>query len=88
VAFGNRTTWHSRHIWQGISFEETLDGARREAKRFRKLGTHIAETAVTAIPDVNYEQSFAPGHYTVWAEPSECLKQVRAVHPVNEAMKG
>lgn len=68
--------------WQGISFEDTLEGARRKARRFRKLGTWIAEVVVAAIPGVQYEQSLAPGHYTVWAEPSDVLQHVRAVYPV------
>jgi hypothetical protein len=74
--------------WEGISFEDTLEGARRKARRFRRLGTYIAEVAVAAIPSVKYEQSLAPGHYTVWAEPSDLLQHIRTVHPVDETMKG
>src|SRR5262245_19780566 len=74
--------------WQGISFEDTLEGARRKARRFRKLGSYIADVGVAAIAGVKYEQSFAPGHYTVWAEPDECLAQIRRIHPVDEATKG
>ncbi len=74
--------------WQGISFESTLEGARRKAMRFPKLGAYVAEVGVGRIAGVQYEPSFAPGHFTVWAEPDECLANVMRAYPVDEKAEG
>ncbi|MGI8689114.1 MAG: hypothetical protein ACR2M3_11095 [Thermomicrobiales bacterium] len=68
--------------WHGFSAFNTLDGARNQAQRFRKLGEFIVEIAVAGVVGVQYEQSFGPGHYTVWAEPDTCVRNVIRVYPV------
>lgn len=68
--------------WHGFSAFDKLEGARNQARRYRKLGDFIVEIAVAGVVGVQYEQSFGPGHYTVWAGPDTCAQSVVRMYPV------
>lgn len=71
--------------WHGFSAFDTLEGARDQAWRYRKLGEFIAEIAVVGIMGVQYEQSFGAGYYTIWAEPDICVQNIIRVYLVWDA---
>jgi hypothetical protein len=70
--------------WRGFSAFDTLAGARILAQRFPKLGDFIAEIAVANVSGVQYERTFGPGHYTVWADSEACMRNVIRVYRVRE----
>ena len=82
-----REAWRVKY-WRGFSAFDTLKQARNKAISFPKQGEFVAEIAVAGIEGITYEQSFSPGHYTVWAEPTICVRNVVAVYAVHDATKG
>jgi len=70
--------------WSGISVWETEEQARRQARtlarRGRNLGNFIAELSIEE--SVRHEQTFRPGHYTLWDKPPVLLSSVVRVVPV------
>jgi hypothetical protein len=67
--------------WAGISVWETEQHARLQAqemaRRGRPLGEYIAELLIGDT--LRCEQTFQPGHYTLWGDPTvllHCLIQV------------
>lgn len=82
-----REAWQVRY-WRGFSAFDTFDQARNKAISFPRQGKFVAEIAVADIPGITYEQSFGPGHYTVWAEPAICAANVVAIFAVRYAPKG
>lgn len=67
-----------RDRWRGISVWESEELARAQARdlarRGRRLGEFIAEIVVDN--SFRYEQTFGPGHYTLWGLPAALLARV------------
>lgn len=69
-------------LLSGISLYATEAQARRNAKKYPRLGRYIA---VVSIPDeapVRVERTRGPGHHTIWGDPEyllNCVVQVAAV---------
>ncbi len=68
--------------WEGLSLFDTEAQARRMARRFPRLGVYIAALRVPADGPIVVEQTFGPGHYTLWGDPQDFLPRVVAVVPV------
>jgi len=70
--------------WAGISAYDMEGQARRRARwamrRGRPLGEFIA--VLELRPSWRIEQTFNPGHYTLWGEPTALLACVVKVVPV------
>jgi hypothetical protein len=76
------------HYWRGFSTFDTLQQTRNKAISFPRQGKYVAEIAVAGITGITYEQSFGSGHYTVWAEPAICVRNVVAIYMVHDAEEG
>jgi hypothetical protein len=70
--------------WSGLSAYDTEEQARHRARwaadRRRWLGDFIAVLEVGS--EIRVEQTFEPGHYTVWGEPEALLSYTVRVVPV------
>ena len=69
----------SRRLASGISLFDSLDRARKQARRKPWLGdAYIAELAIPAH-GVRIEKTAGPGHYTAWGDADAMLGFVRRV---------
>jgi hypothetical protein len=76
------------HMFQGISVQGTLDGARSLQKAFPKLGQFIAELSIPDEAPLSLEPELeGPGHYNIYddcgneASPAEIVCCVTATIP-------
>lgn len=60
-----------RRAWIALSAFDTLDGARRQARRFPRLGRYIVRYDVPPNASVTYEQTLGPGHYSLHGNRDE-----------------
>lgn len=70
----------------GISTFTPRAAAEKKAKKYRRLGSFLAEMAVSDdAPGVRYERTFpgSEGHYTVRGNADVLLTLVVSVHPVS-----
>jgi hypothetical protein len=68
-------------IWEGLSVWATEAQARRQQRRFPRLGGFAA---VLVIDDeqVRIARTYGPGHHTIWGDPSALLAAVTLVVPL------
>jgi hypothetical protein len=66
-------------LWDGLSFFSTEAQARRARRRHPMLGTHIAAVRVSDVPEIRVERTLGPGHFTVWAAPTDLLTAVVSI---------
>jgi hypothetical protein len=66
----------------GVSMWATIAQARRNARRFSRLGRFIAAVEIEESATMVVERILGRGHYTVWAEPSALLASVRSIEEV------
>jgi hypothetical protein len=71
-------------IQMGISMYDRVEIAAETARKFRRLGEHIA--LVSLVPDrgINLARTGHPHHLTVWGRPEQLLPLVQTVYPVDE----
>jgi len=79
---------HLRRLWDGLSVHDSLEQARRQAREAPWLGTRIAVLVVPegAEAGLRWERTIPnnPGHYTLWGDPDDLLRQVERVVPIDE----
>lgn len=56
-------------VYEGISVFDTAEAAAETARRFPRLGSHVAELHVGPATDARYFSWGARGHLTLWGEP-------------------
>jgi len=72
----------SRRLATGITLFDSLERARRQARRKPWMGNaFIAELTIPAHR-FQIEKTAGPGHYTAWGNPSAMLGYVRRVERV------
>ncbi len=78
-----RPTPETERWWRGISTCATEQVARTRAQQAPRLGRYIAHLEIPRAAPVAVEQTgSAPGHHTVWGEPTLLRSFVVAVVPV------
>jgi hypothetical protein len=60
-----------RRSWDGLSAYDTVEGARRQARRFPRLGRFIVRYDIPEGSAVTWEQSLGPGHYDLRGDKDE-----------------
>lgn len=76
-----RNDLESRRLAGGISLFDSLQRARKQARRKPWLGNaFIAEMAIPT-DRLRIEKTAGPGHYTAWGDPGVC--QARGARDVN-----
>ena len=77
-----RTDPESLRMASGISLFDSIERARKQAKRKPWWGkAYIAEVAIP-LDHVRVEKTAGPGHYTAWCDPNDMLTYVRRVERV------
>jgi hypothetical protein len=71
-----------RRRWAGLSMFATEAQARRNARKFPRLGAFIATVTIPDDALVRIERTSGPGHYTVWGHPAYLLERVTDVTKV------
>ena len=69
-------------LWSGLSCWSTAAQARRLARNFPALGTHIAVMYIDPDAAIRVERTRGPGHHTVWGEPMRLLACVTSIEPL------
>lgn len=69
-------------LWAGLSAFATEAQARRNARRYTRLGRFIATLGIPADAPVRIERTGRPGHHTVWGDPRYLLSCVAQVSKV------
>lgn len=70
-------------IWEGISVYDTLEAARRTARRFPAIGTHVAQLRITPELGVTYARWGPRGHLTVWGDALKLCQATVDTIPVD-----
>ena len=60
-----------RRSWDGLSAYDTEDGARRQARRFPRLGRYIVRYDIPPDASISYEPSLGPGHFDLRGDKDE-----------------
>jgi hypothetical protein len=69
-------------LWDGISMYQTESQARRKARLRPSLGRYLAAVELPEAGTIRVERTTgSEGHYTVCAEATVLLRQVRSVVP-------
>ncbi len=71
--------------WGGLSVYDDEERARETARKFPRLGAHLAVLDVPPGAPIRWQQTFGPGHYTLWGEPQDVLNCVVSTIPVEVA---
>lgn len=71
-----------QRLHMGISCWATESQARRTARRFPTLGTHIATLVLPEDAPVRVARTRGPGHHTAWGAPEDLQASVSSVAPV------
>jgi hypothetical protein len=67
----------------GISTFDSWERLSQQARRFRRIGSYMAEFVIPEGGPIIWERTFSrPGHYTVWGDPDYLLTLVTEVRPV------
>jgi hypothetical protein len=64
-------TDEERFSWDAYSAFDTEDGARRQGRRIRRLGTHIVRYDIPDGAGIEIRQTFGPGHYDLKGSTEE-----------------
>lgn len=72
----------SRRLARGISLFDSLERARKQARRKPWLGNAFIVEMVIPAGRFQIEPTAGPGHYTAWGEPGAMLDCVRRVDRV------
>lgn len=65
----------SEDIWAGLSVWATEAQARRQQRRFPRLGD-FAAALVIDDEQVRVARTYGPGHHTIWGDPEALLAGV------------
>ena len=69
-----------RRLWEGISVYATEAQARRTARKYPRIGTHIAALRVPGQGPIKWERTTGqPGHYTLWGDPEDLARCIVSV---------
>jgi hypothetical protein len=69
-------------LWEGVSVQDSEEGARAMATRYPRTGQFIAQMEISGGGSVSYEKTRGRGHFTLWGDPAvmiECVVSVVAV---------
>jgi hypothetical protein len=73
----------STAIHMGISTYLSPDDAVETARKFDKLGDHVAHLTLRPGRGFNYARTGHTGHLTVWGDPVKLLESVVDIRPVS-----
>jgi len=79
---------HLVRFWQGFSAFDTLEQARRKAQQNPAQGAFIVELVIPDNAGIQWEKTFGPGHYTIWGDPTQCVRYSEHVSLVWESEGG
>lgn len=68
--------------WDAYSAFDTEDGARRQGRRIRRLGTHIVRYDIPVNAGIEWRKSFGPGHYGLKGDKAELHRYLSDFHAV------
>ena len=68
-------------IWAGLSVWATEAQARRQQRRFPRLG-NFAAVLVIDDEQVRVERTYGPGHHTIWGDPEALLAAITLIVPL------
>jgi hypothetical protein len=60
-----------RRSWDALSAFDSEEGARRQGKRFPRLGRFIVRYDIPPDAGITYEQTLGPGHYDLRGDMTE-----------------
>jgi hypothetical protein len=70
-------------VQMGISMYMRPAQAEKTARRWPKIGNHIAEMSLTSGEGFAYAPTGPPGHITVWGRPLQLRAAIVDIYPVN-----
>lgn len=56
-------------VYEGISVFDAVEAATETARKFPRLGGHVAKLRIDANTDVRYFRWGAHGHLSLWGDP-------------------
>jgi hypothetical protein len=68
-----------QELHRGVSVEDSLEGAKATARRYRRMGSFAAVLIVSANGPIQYRKTRRSGHYTLWGDPQHMLDRVTQV---------
>jgi hypothetical protein len=71
-----------RRCWRGVSHHETRELAEFAGGESPWLGAFIATVVIASDAPIEYEQTYRPGHWTLWGDPADLLAAVVSVAPL------
>jgi hypothetical protein len=71
-----------RRCWRGVSHHDTREQAASAGGHSPWLGAFIATVVVAPGAPIEYEQTYRPGHWTLWGGPTDLLALVVSVSPL------
>jgi hypothetical protein len=70
-------------IYEGISVFDSLEAATATARKFPRIGRHVAELRITHGLGVRYLRWGARGHLTLWGDPIKLSGAVVDTIPID-----
>lgn len=69
-------------LLSGISLYATEAQARRNARKYPRLGRYIAAVSIPDEAHVRVERTRGPGHHMIWGDPAYLLSRIVRVSAI------